>query len=187
MTRKPATVFISGSIRIKNIDKKIHARLDSLIERNHRVIIGDAKGVDSSIQGILSKKQYPNVTVYCSGSEVRNNIGRWAVKKIHVDVNPSNKRLFYTAKDLEMAKHCNVGMMIWDSKSTGTLSNVYQLLKQGKSSLVFINKLKVFKAIKTISDFEKLLSIMSQSAFEKADVKIGLKKKLLELKEPILF
>ena len=182
-----ATVFISGSLRIKNLHSKINDRIENIIKSNHKVIVGDASGVDSSIQEVLKEKDYSNVIVYCSGNEVRNNVGQWPVERVKIDGSQKNKRLFYTAKDLEMAKNCNIGMMVWDSKSTGTLSNIYELLKQNKASLVFINKHKIFKKVKTIEDFETLLSVMSQSAFEKADAKIRLRNKVNGLKQRELF
>lgn len=179
-------VFISGSMRIKNLHKIVNEKIDNIIKLNFDVIVGDASGVDSSIQSLLNQKEYKNVTVYCSGNEVRNNIGNWPVEKV-VTGSKNNMRLFYTAKDIEMAKKCDYGYMVWDSKSTGTLSNVLELLKQGKNSLVFINKLKVSKKICNISDFEELITVMSESAFEKADKKIQLRKKVVDLKQPEMF
>ncbi len=179
-------IFISGSMRIKNLHKIVNERIDNIIKLNFDVIVGDASGVDSSIQSLLNQKEYKNVTVYCSGKEVRNNIGNWPVEKV-VTGSKSNMRLFYTAKDIEMAKKCDYGYMVWDSKSTGTLSNVLELLKQGKNSLVFINKLKGSKKICNISDFEELITVMSESAFEKVDKKIQLRKKVADLKQPEMF
>ena len=46
-------------------------------------------------------------------------------------------RAYFTAKDLEMARTSDYGLMIWDCKSTGTLSNVIELLREKKKSVVF--------------------------------------------------
>lgn len=179
-------IFISGSMRIKKLDTKVKDRIDNIINSDFSILLGDADGVDASIQELLNSKEYPKVTIFCSGDKVRNNIGRWKVEKIQTDYQ-KNTRLFFTAKDIQMAKKCDYGFMVWDSKSTGTLSNVYELLTQGKKSLVFVNKLKTFKKIGKVTDFEDLLSVMSTSAFEKADQKIQLKKKIQELKQLNLF
>jgi hypothetical protein len=179
-------IFISGSMRIKNLDAKVKDRIDNIIKADFSILIGDADGVDASIQALLKSKGYSKVTIFCSGDKVRNNIGRWKVEKIHTDLQ-KNTRLFFTAKDLQMAKKCDYGFMVWDSKSTGTLSNIYELLSQGKKSLVFINKVKTFKTIMEVADFENLLSFMSTSAFEKADKKIQLSKKLQDLKQLSMF
>lgn len=174
-------VFISGSMRIKRIDKKVEERIDNIINSNFPILLGDAKGVDTSIQELVKSREYQNVTIYCSGAHVRNNIGRWKVIKIKNEYE-KNSRLFFTAKDIQMAKECNYGLMVWDSKSTGTLNNVYELLSQGKKSLVFVNKIKKFVKVINLDDFEKLTSLMSKSAFEKADRKIKLRKKIQGLK-----
>jgi hypothetical protein len=73
-----------------------------------------------------------------------------------------------------MAEDCDYGLMIWDAKSTGTLSNTLELLKRKKSSLVFVNKEKLFVKVKEVEDLELLVSYMSESALTKADKKIGL-------------
>jgi len=174
-------IFISGSMGIKRIDKKVKERIDNIINSNFPILLGDANGVDTSIQELIKSKEYKKVTVYCSGNHVRNNIGRWKARKIKTDYK-ENTRHFFTAKDIQMAKECDYGLMVWDSKSTGTLSNVYELLSQGKKSLVFVNKLKSFIKVTDIDKFEELTAVMSRSAFEKADKKIQLRKKIQGLK-----
>jgi hypothetical protein len=174
-------IFISGSMKIKNIDKKVKERIDNIINSDFSILLGDADGVDTSIQELVNSKGYRKVTIYCSGNHVRNNIGRWEIKKIITD-HKENSRLFFTEKDIRMAKDCDYGLMVWDSKSTGTLSNIYELLIRNKKSLVFVNKLKSFIKITSINDFEKLTSFMTGNAFEKADKKIQLRKKIQGLK-----
>lgn len=175
------TVFISGSLQIKNLDANVKKRIEKIITTNMKIILGDADGVDSSIQKYLFERGASSVTIYCSGSQLRNNIGRWPVR--HIESNsPEGTRAFYTAKDLELAKDADYGLMIWDTKSTGTLSNVIELLSSKKSSVVYINKEKEFINVTNINDLEKVVSYMSESAFLKADIKIGLKKKIESLK-----
>jgi hypothetical protein len=174
-------IFISGSMSIKNLDKKVLARIDNIIKSDYEIIIGDADGVDSSVQSYLKEKQVKNVTVYCTGHQPRNNIGRWVLKPIVTDEKPGT-RAYFTAKDISMSEDCDYGLMIWDGKSTGTLSNVIALLSQGKSSLVFVNKKEEFHEISKVSDFDDLLSIMSESALSKAEEKIKLKSKISKIK-----
>ena len=95
------TVFISGSMRIKNLDENVRFRLKHIIDSGFNVIVGDANGVDTSIQEFLMQHSYQNVTVYCTGSRPRNNVGHWAVKSI-VSSAPLGTRAFFTAKDLAM-------------------------------------------------------------------------------------
>ena len=73
-----------------------------------------------------------------------------------------------------LAEVADIGLMIWDTKSTGTLSNVIELLVRGKKSVVFVNKAKVFKNIAAVEQLEELLSFMSEHSKKKADDKIKL-------------
>jgi hypothetical protein len=81
-----------------------------------------------------------------------------------------------------MAEVADFGLMIWDTKSTGTLSNVIELLARRKKSAVFINKAKLFKNISTVEQLEELLSYMSEHAKQKADDKIRLSDRINSLK-----
>lgn len=73
-----------------------------------------------------------------------------------------------------MAEAADYGLMIWDAKSTGTLSNVIELLSRKKKSLVFVNKDKAFKVVGNVSQLEELVAFMSDYAKQKADEKIKL-------------
>ena len=72
--------------------------------------------------------------------------------------------------------------MIWDTKSTGTLSNVIELLLNKKKSVVFVNKEKSFKNIGAVDQLEDLLGLMSDHAKNKAEEKIRLSEKVSMLK-----
>lgn len=174
-------VFISGSMKIKNLDTNVLSRINNIVDSNYQVIVGDADGVDSSIQKYLESKQTKAVIVYCSGEKPRNNIGQWLTEKIQTSVTPGT-RAFFTAKDIRMAEDCDYGLMVWDTESTGTLSNALELLKRKKISLVYINKAKEFLKVKEVSDLEKLVSYMSDSAFSKADKKLNLRDKIESFK-----
>ncbi len=174
-------VFISGSMRIKNLDGNVLDRINNIISSNYQVIVGDADGVDSSIQKYLISQETKSVLVYCSGEKPRNNIGNWHTEVIETNAQPGT-RAFFTAKDVKMADDCDYGLMVWDTKSTGTLSNAIELLKRKKISLVYINKAKEFLKVKEIADLEKLVSYMSNSAFEKADKKLKLRVNINQLK-----
>ena len=68
--------------------------------------------------------------------------------------------------------------MLWDTASTGTLNNVFELLKAGKKSVVFINKDQRFINVKEPSDILTLVEAMSDGAKSKAERKIGLSSKV---------
>ena len=170
-------VFISGSMRIKNLDNNVLCRIKNVLDSGYQVIVGDAEGVDSSIQLYLHDQNSESVIVYCTGEQPRNNVGNWTLEKIKTSAAPGT-RAFYTAKDIKMAEDCDYGFMIWDTKSTGTLSNVIELLKLKKISLVYINKSKQFLKVKEVEDLEVLISYMCEAARLKADAKLGLTKQI---------
>lgn len=175
------TVFISGSMGIKNLDQKFKERIDNIINSRFAVVVGDADGADSAIQSYLSFVDAPDVTIYCSGSKPRNNIGCWPVNFIATK-HEEGSRAFFTAKDLVMADTADYGLMVWDSKSTGTLSNVIELLTREKNSLVYANKTKTFYSVCTTDQLESLICSMSEFSRKKADQKIGFSKRISTLK-----
>jgi hypothetical protein len=180
------TVFIAGSMNIKHLDRKVKERIDNIIECDFDVIVGDADGADASIQEHLVSKAAGKVKVYCSGPNPRNNVGEWPLVSINAKSAPGT-RAFFTAKDIEMAKVADYGLMIWDTKSTGTLSNVLELLSRKKKSLVFVNKEKSFKAVGDVSQLVDLVGCMSDHARHKADEKIRLTEKIQALRQEPMF
>ena len=174
-------VFVSGSMKIKNLDDKVIDRLNNIVASKYSVIVGDADGVDSSIQEYLKQHGVSTVTVYCSGAKPRNNIGHWKIKSIFTTSQPGT-RAYFTAKDKEMAADCDYGFMVWDARSTGTLSNAIELVERKKIALVYVNKAKQFLKIKDVQDLEKLLGFMSEVSLKKADDKIGLLRKIEGMK-----
>ena len=174
-------IFIAGSMNIKHLDAQVKIRIDKIMAQDFEVVVGDADGVDASVQTYLFDHGIQKATVFCSGKKARNNVGKWPVH--HVETSHSEgSRAFFTAKDILMAEMADYGLMIWDTKSTGTLSNVMELLTRKKSSVVYINKEKQFKNISNVEDFEELLSHMSQHAKQKADEKIKLFDRVSALK-----
>lgn len=170
-------VFISGSMRIKHLDAKVLARIDNILDKEFTIIVGDSDGVDSSVQQYLSDYGAEHVLVYCSDVTPRNNIGHWKTRRVETSEKPGT-RAFYTAKDLAMAEDCDYGLMVWDSKSTGTLKNAMELLKRGKKSVVYIHKLKEFITISDVPSLESLLRNMTPAAFEKADIKLKISRQI---------
>jgi len=175
------SVFISGSRSIKNLAPEVLGRLDNLISSNLNVIVGDSKGVDTSIQEYFDKNNFKKITVYFVGDGPRNNIAYSATKYVKTNA-LAGSRSFYTAKDLTMASDADYGLMIWDAKSPGTLSNVIELLRNKKKSVVYVNKERLFKTVKSTSDLEDLLEFMSDHAKMKANEKISLSSLIASLK-----
>jgi predicted XRE-type DNA-binding protein len=167
------TVFIAGSISIKRLHDKVQERIKKIVSSDFDVVVGDADGADTSIQECLQRYQAGKVTVYCTGDTPRNNVGEWPVQRV-VSKAKAGSRAYFTAKDLEMARTSDYGLMVWDCKSTGTLSNVIELLREKKKSVVFVNKDKDFITISDKIGLDHLLTFMSEHARAKAEEKIGL-------------
>ena len=167
------TVFIAGSISISRLHAKVQERINKIVSSGFEIVVGDADGADTSIQECLLKYQAQRVTVYCTGDTPRNNVAEWPVQKVTSKAK-AGTRAYYTAKDLEMARRSDYGLMVWDCKSTGTLSNVIELLKEKKKSVVFVNKKTDFVTISDRAGLDHLLSLMSDNARIKAEEKIGL-------------
>lgn len=174
-------VFIAGSITIKNLDLQVKERIRNILDQNFEILVGDADGVDSSVQQYLFDSNAKAVRVFCTGEWPRNNLGNWSVEPV-VSKHKEGTRAFFTAKDLRMAEVADFGLMIWDTKSTGTLSNIIELLSNKKKSVVFVNKEKSFKNIGTVDQLESLLELMSSHARSKAEEKIKLSEKISTLK-----
>lgn len=171
------TVFIAGSIKIKNLDQLVIERVRKIVDSGYQIVVGDANGADSSIQQLLMELNSDNTTVFSSSTHPRNNLGNWRIHVVDNGHSPGS-RAFFTAKDIKMAKIADYGLMVWDAQSTGTLSNVIELLGQNKYSAVFVNKARTFELVKTPDDLKKLISYMSPAALEKAEQKIKLGQKL---------
>ena len=150
-------VFVGGSRRISRLNDMLRKRLDQIVDKNLQVLLGDANGADKAVQAYLVERGYRNVQVFCSAGDCRNNLGCWEVKSIKP---PHSRRdfEFFTAKDAAMAENADVGLMLWDGESSGTVVNAARLIAAGKPVVVYIGPEKRFLTLKAQSDFEALLS-----------------------------
>ncbi|HKX08709.1 MAG TPA: addiction module antidote protein [Stellaceae bacterium] len=130
------TIFIGGSRHVSRLPSEVKKRLDNVVATGHRVIVGDANGADKAVQRHFHEMHYDKVTVFCSGATPRNNLGTWLTR--HVEAPKHAKGFqFYAAKDREMAREADFGLMIWDGKSPGTVLNVLRLAIAGKIAVLF--------------------------------------------------
>ena len=174
------TVFIAGSISISRLHQKVADRINKIVSSDFNVVVGDADGADTSIQECLKRNKARKVTVYCTGDSPRNNVAEWPVHRV-VSKAKAGTRAYFTAKDLEMARNSDYGLMVWDCKSTGTLCNVIELLKEKKKSVVFVNKMADFVTISDRAGLDHLLALMSDHARIKAEDKIRLSRVVASL------
>jgi probable addiction module antidote protein len=150
------TVFIGGSREISRLSAEVKERLNNVIKSGHHVVVGDANGADKAIQKHLSAVQYDNVTVFFSGNHPRNNLGHW---RTHNVMPPHNVKgfQFYAAKDRQMAREADFGLMIWDSKSPGTILNILRLVRAGKIAVLINASAKSSMNIKSREQWDEFL------------------------------
>lgn len=151
------TVFVGGSRHVAHLPAEVKKRLNNVVASGHQVIVGDANGADKAVQKHLVDARYDKVTVFCSGDRPRNNLGSWQIHQ--VDVKKGAKGFqFYAAKDREMARKADFGLMIWDGKSPGTVLNVLRLVRAGKISVLFNVPEKAALNIKSSDQWDTFLA-----------------------------
>lgn len=151
-------IFIAGAKSVNTLDEVVKQRMLSIYEKGFDVFVGDCYGVDTSVQKFYSDLKYTNVTVFASNGKARNNIGNWNICNVPV---PSYIKGFdfYKQKDIAMAKNADYGFMIWDGRSKGTLNNIFNLISQKKTVLVYFKPYKQMIVIKNFNDLNKLIGI----------------------------
>jgi adenine-specific DNA-methyltransferase len=152
-----SVIFVGGSRSVTRLSGEARDRLQTIVRNGFDVVVGDANGADKAVQKHLVDWEYGNVTVFCSSGRCRNNLGQWPVRS--VDAPASGKGFqFYAAKDREMAREADFGLMLWDGKSPGTVLNVLRLIRAGKKAVLLNTKEKNAITFKAESDWERFLS-----------------------------
>lgn len=130
------TIFIGGSRHVSRLPSEVKERLNNVIASGHHVIVGDANGADKAVQKHFCDVHYDKVTVFCSGTTPRNNLGKWLTHNVDAPKHAKGFQ-FYAVKDREMAREADFGLMIWDGKSPGTILNLLRLAIAGKIAVLF--------------------------------------------------
>jgi len=131
------TYILGGSRHIFNLPSEVKVLLDEKVSTNEFFNIGDAPGSDTSFQSFFANKQYKNIKIFSSAGYIRNNVGNWDWELIDSGLK-SKSNAVHAFKDRYMCKISNSGIMIWDCKSAGTLSNVIDLVRQGKNCYIWV-------------------------------------------------
>jgi probable addiction module antidote protein len=152
-----STVFVGGSRHITRLSAQAMERLNNIIGSGFPVIVGDAAGADKAVQKYLLEASYTRVTVFCSGDRPRNNLGAWETCKVATPKHVKGFQ-FFAAKDREMAKKSDFGLMIWDGKSAGTALNVLRLVRAGKKAVLLNVPDKLAVTFKTAHDWGAFLA-----------------------------
>lgn len=178
-------VFVGGSRHVSRLNTQVLERLDKIIQKRLPVLIGDANGADKAVQRYLHSKRYPSVQVFCAGNCCRNNIGNWNLRTVPAEARTKTFD-FYAAKDREMAREANIGLMIWDGKSVGTLLNILRLITQRKKVVVYNAMEQKFWELRNHSDWQVFVSKCGADQRNRLEKKMGDEQMLEQLAQPSL-
>jgi hypothetical protein len=167
--RNGKKVFVAGSRRLSRLNKDVMRRIDSIVDKGFTIIVGDANGVDRAVQHYLKDIGYGNVLVFCMEGGCRNNIGDWPTRKITATVPGRRDFAYYATKDRAMAQEADYGLMLWDGRSRGTLTNVVHLVRQGKPVLIYIAPDKSFHTLRQSSHLAELLDRVDPDVVHRID------------------
>ena len=121
------------------LDSDVEFQLDEWMQLSVPVVIGDADGVDATVQYYLANSGYENVTVYYSGDKPRNLINpEW--KTVYVDASTYNLGTvdWHAQKDILMCQVATEGLfIICDEGSKATRRNLHRLLAESKPVQIF--------------------------------------------------
>jgi hypothetical protein len=151
------SVFVAGSRQISCLPAEVKKRIDTMVEKRFRILVGDANGADKAVQTYLAGKAYPNVVVYCMEAHCRNNVGAWPTHQTSAPLGAKGFD-YYTVKDRAMADAAEYGLMLWDGKSKGTFNNILSLARQNKLVVVYIALTKSFLNVRSFADLRVVLA-----------------------------
>lgn len=163
------SVFIGGSRKISRMNAELARRLDNIIRKQLRVLIGDANGFDRLAQTYLAEHDYASVVIYCTNGVCRNNVGNWQLHAVEYQGRDRSLE-FYTAKDDAMLQDADFGLFGWDGKSKGTLRNVRIMAERGKPSAVYVSPIKKFVTVRNPQDVASLSPEMDARAAHGEDL-----------------
>jgi hypothetical protein len=172
------TVFLSGSRTISRLGEDVRQRLQNMIDKGLTIITGDANGADKAMQAFLAEQGYSRVTIYYVGEAPRNNVGCWPVQRVAVEAPARASRDFYAQKDHAMAKIADLGFVLWDGKSAGSLQNILWLLGEGKKAVVYFGPDKRFYTFKAQDEVVELLIKYDDDFLDDIERKIALPEEL---------
>ncbi|MGH9864153.1 MAG: hypothetical protein ACRD4H_01930 [Candidatus Acidiferrales bacterium] len=162
-------VFIAGSRRLSKLSKDVRGRIDKIIEKRLTIIIGDANGVDKTVQKYLSAKHYSNVIVFCMEGDCRNNLGSWSMRTITASQPQRKDFAYFATKDRAMAEEADYGLMLWDGQSRGTLTSIVDLVLKEKLVVVYVSTDKNFYTLRQTNDLATMLRHVDPVALRRID------------------
>lgn len=131
-------VFISGSISIKKLNDEVIDSLKNIVNKDYKILIGDAPGVDTLIQEFFSSLNYTNIEVYSISSLPRFISNKdFKTKYISVSSEMKKERERQIQKDKAMSNDSDFSFVLWDGKSKGSYSNILRAIESEKYVKIF--------------------------------------------------
>ncbi len=158
-------IILAGSRKLAFIPEPVISILQDHMLAGDTFFVGDAPGMDTTFQQFMLRNKYENVEVFSSAGYVRNNVGKWQEHQIETTLKSKSNAL-HAFKDREMCKLANLGIMIWDQESAGTLSNAIDLLEQEKTCLIYNAVDQEFVRFESIEILNKWLASHQEVANE---------------------
>jgi hypothetical protein len=166
-------VFIAGSRRLSRLNNDVRYRIDNIIDKGFTVIVGDANGVDKAVQRYISSRNYSNVVVFCMDGGCRNNIGDWQTRKITAADPRRRDFAYYSTKDRAMVEEADYGLMLWDGRSRGTLTNIVHLVREGKPVVVYVAPDRSFHTLRQSDHLAEIIGRFDPAALRLIDLELG--------------
>jgi hypothetical protein len=161
-------VFVGGSRKISRLNDQLRERLDSIMAKRLAILVGDANGADKAVQSYLAERHYANVQVFCSAGKCRNNVAGWDIRAVQV-AHPAKGFEYFTAKDAAMAREAEVGFMLWDGESAGTMVNAARLVAAGKPVVIYISPVREFRTLRTADEVREVVSVCEATARDRIE------------------
>jgi hypothetical protein len=179
-------VFTGGSLSIRELPDDVRVRISELAEENAEFLVGDAAGVDLAFQRLFSELGISAVTIYFSGPQPRNNVGRWMALRENT-INAKSGHRMHTQKDFVMASLADSGVMVWDGESAGTIVNCVNLIETNKLCELWFAEIGRSISLRTQIELEELVQGKPQSAAALLEARTRIRKSGRDTNETTLF
>ncbi len=123
------TLLLMGSkaFKAQTLPVEIITRLNAALDRNMRIIVGEAPGANHVFQDYLASQNYRNVLVGHARS-IRYNAGNWETKQYGDNVREREKG---------MISECDEAIIIWVNNSSVIATNLERLKELGIPTFLY--------------------------------------------------
>jgi hypothetical protein len=128
-------IFLGGTRKVNRLPGEVIELMENYIYQKSEFLVGDAPGSDKAFQAFLAKYDC-QVTVFSSAPYVRNNEGNWPTQLLDSGLKTKSNAM-HSIKDRAMGELCDSALMMWDSQSVGTLTNILDVISQGKTAYLY--------------------------------------------------